>query len=203
MPTAVPRIAPPWALPRGSTLLTLLSHVWGLFPSSPLRRFTLCFFSSWLPVGCSWPCSHLYLQSVQKALSTEQAPLLKAKGWAISICCSTSWILPETWFLFSSHPCTPWLRLHTRMCKHTHTHSHTCAQQKRKEQKSPASTTCQAIPSKLTKFTQGPAGWLSVRWWQNKTDKKARGGLEGGRQGLLSLAPLNIFPLLWSNVCII
>ena len=135
MPTAVPRIAPPWALPRGSTLLTLLSHVWGLFPSSPLRRFTLCFFSSWLPVGCSWPCSHLYLQSVQKALSTEQAPLLKAKGWAISICCSTSWILPETWFLFSSHPCTPWLRLHTRMCKHTHTHTHTLAHSKRERNK--------------------------------------------------------------------
>ena len=89
----------------------------------------------WLQLASATPSSSEQW-SVQKAPSTKRAPFLKAEGWAISKCCSTSWILPETWLLFSNHPSTPWLRLHTRMCMHTHTHTytHACTQQKREEQ---------------------------------------------------------------------
>ena len=101
----------------------------GAVPIKPLEKIhsVLPFFQlapCWLQLASATPSS-AERWSVQKAPSTKRAPFLKAEGWAISKCCSTSWILPETWLLFSNHPCTPWLRLHTRMCMHTNTHTHT------------------------------------------------------------------------------
>ena len=184
----------------------------GAVPIKPLEKIhsVLPFFQlapCWLQLAWATPSS-AERWSVQKAPSTKRAPFLKAEGWAISKCCSTSWILPETRLLFSNHPCTPWLRLHTRMCMHTnthkHTHTHTLAHSKWGRQE-------HFLPPLLIKRVH--LNWpSSLRDLQDGSEsdggrirqiRKQRGGLGGGLQGLLSLAPLNIFPLLWSNVCII
>ena len=209
MPTAVSHIAPPWALPRGSTPLTMLSRVWGLFPSSPLRRFTLCsLFSSWLPVGCSWPQPHLLLQrdEVFRKHCLQSEPLswkLKAGQSAYAVAHpgsfqkhgSSSPVIPVHLDLGYTHACA---------CTRVHTHTRTLAHSKRERNKN-------FLPPLLIK--QFHLNWpSSLRDLQDGSEsdggrirqiRKQMGRLGGELQGLLSLAPLNIFPLLWSNVCII
>lgn len=93
---------------------------------------------------------------------------------------------------------------HTCACTRVHTHTRTLAHSKRERNKN-------FLPPLLVK--QFHLNWpSSLRDLQDGSEsdggrirqiRKQRGRLGGELQGLLSLAPLNIFPLLWSNVCII
>ena len=92
---------------------------------------------------------------------------------------------------------------------HTHTHTHTHTQGKRGRNKD------FLLPLLVKQFHLAWAGTVSDLQDGSESDggrirqiRKQRGrrscqgtGGGGGLQGLLSLAPLNIFPPLWSNVC--